>query len=560
VDRTSLSTDEQLVLTVTVSSNSMLNSSRPNLPSLQGFNIASTSSSTQISIINGDMSSQEVYRYVLQPYETGDLVIEPIGINLGGQTYSTQPIPIHVSQGTGAPAPAPAAPAPSNSRPVASAAELTGQDLYVEAVVDNPTPYVGQQVDYVFRFYQAVNLWDQPNYQAPAFTGFWSEPKPIEQQYQTQAAGRIYRVSEMRTILFPSVVGPVTIEPASLIVPGSLFRSGRTLQTRPVEMDVQPLPAGAPAGFNGAVGQFALSATVDTNQTRVNEPLTWKVTLNGWGNLDAAPDPVWPEIDGWRSFESQATVHTEVREGQAIGSRVYERLLVPSAEGQFAIPPLEYAYFDPDAGQYQVLRTEPIPVSIAPGDPSAVTEYAPAAVDAATTAGQGAVEQLASDIRHLKPVPDSLASAGSPITGSGLYWAAWVFPIVGALGYFVWQRRQRYWENNLGLARSSQARKKARQALAQARKRTDDAYSTAGRILTTYLADKLDRPVAGLTHQALAELLGGQGITADLIERVQVILVSSELGRFSPGANDPGYAKSLLQEVDILIAALEKEL
>jgi hypothetical protein len=268
VDRTSLSTNEQLLLTVTVSSKSMLTSHRPSLPSLQGFNIASTSSSSQISILNGDMSSQEIYRYVLQPYEVGDLVIEPISVDLGGQAYSTQPIPIHVSQGTGAPAPAPA---PSNSRPAANAAELTGQDLYVEAVVDNPTPYVGQQVNYVFRFYQAVNLWDQPSYQAPAFTGFWSEPKPIEGQYQTQAAGRVYRVTEIRTILFPSVVGPVTIEPASLTVPGSLFQSGRTLQTRPVEMDVRPLPAGAPAGFDGAVGQFALSATVDTNQTRQSQ-------------------------------------------------------------------------------------------------------------------------------------------------------------------------------------------------------------------------------------------------------------------------------------------------
>jgi hypothetical protein len=557
VDRTSLSTGETLMLTVTVNNSTALTAPRPGVPALQGFNIVSTSSSTQISILNGDMSSQEVYRYVLQPYEAGDLVIEPISLSLGGQTYSTQPIAIQVSQGTGVPAPAPA---PSNNQPVASAAELTGQDLYVEAVVDNPTPYVGQQVDYVFRFYQAVNLWDQPNYQAPTFTGFWSESNSTEQQYQAQAADRIYRVTEIRTILFPSVVGPVTIEPASLTIPGSLFRSGRTLQTRPVEMDVRPLPAGAPAGFNGAVGQFALSATVDTNQTRVNEPLTWQVTLNGRGNLNAAPDPVWPEIDGWRSFESQATVNTEVREGQAIGSRVYERLLVPSAEGQFTIPSLEYAYFDPDAGQYQVLRTEPIPVSIAPGDPSAATVYQPAAGDLADAADKESVEQLADDIRHLKPVPDSLTSAGSPITSSGLYWSAWIFPIVGALGYFFWQRRQRYWESNLGLARSSQARKKARKALAQARRQTESAYSTAGQILTAYLADKLDRPVAGLTHQALSELLVGYGFTADLIERVQVILVSAELGRFAPGADDPDHAHSLLQEVDVLIAALEKEL
>jgi hypothetical protein len=108
--------------------------------------------------------------------------------------------------------------------------------------------------------------------------------------------------------------------------------------------------------------------------------------------------------------------------------------------------------------------------------------------------------------------------------------------------------------------RSSKARKRAKKALTQARRQKGDAYSTTGQILTAYLADKLDRPVAGLTHQALAELLGQQGVGPDPIERIQVILTTSELGRFAPGADDPDYADSLLKEVSILIDALEKVL
>jgi hypothetical protein len=250
-----------------------------------------------------------------------------------------------------------------------------------------------------------------------------------------------------------------------------------------------------------------------------------------------------------------------------VGSRVYERLLVPSAEGEYTIPSLEYTYFDPVTGQYQTLRSEPIPVSIAPGDPGAdATLPATSSTIAGNSpaeagpAGSGSVQQLATDIRHLKPVPEHLAPVGQPLVASGLYWAAWVFPALGAIGYFAWQRRQRYWENHLGLARSSQARRKARKALARARRHKGDPYSAAGQILTTYLADKLDRPVAGLTHQALAEQLAGRGVGQDLIERIDVLLVTGELGRFAPGAEDPGYARSLLQEVEFLISALEKVL
>jgi len=557
VDRTALSTGETLQLIITASSTSILDAPRPQMPALAGFNVVGTSTSTQISIINGATTSQVTYRYQLQPYETGELIIEPITLTLGGQTYSTQPIAVQVSQGSSAPA---TATAPSNAQPAVTSQELTGQDLFVEALVDNAAPYVGEQVVYTFRFYKAQDLWDQPQYTPPAYTGFWSEPQQDQQEYRAQAGRRVYRVTELRTILFPSVVGPVTIDPARLVIPGGFFSRGQTLQTKPVELNVQPLPPGAPDSFAGAVGQFSLQASVDATSGEVNEPLTWRVILNGRGNLNAAPDPAWPEIDGWRSFESEATLHTEVRDGELVGTRTYERLLVPSVQGEHALPALQYAYFDPVTGQYQVIQTEPIAVSIAAGDPGAAGYQVPANGNQVPADPGQPVEQLASDIRHLKPVPDHLGVSDEPLAMSGLYWAAWAFPLVGAAGFFAWQRRQRFLENNLGIARSSRARRKARKALAQARKQNGSALDAAGQILTAYLADKLNRPVAGLTHQALAGLLTERGLQADLIERVDVLLVTSDLGRFAPGADEPGHTRSLLQEVDTLIAALEKEL
>jgi hypothetical protein len=348
-------------------------------------------------------------------------------------------------------------------------------------------------------------------------------------------------------------MGPLTVEPARLTIPGDLFGRDQALQTRPVELEVQPLPPGAPPGFNGAVGQYSLSSALDSSQGTVGEPLGWQVTLSGQGNLTAAPDPTWPEMAGWRDFENQATVQAEVRDGQMVGSRTYERLLVPTVEGESVIPALEYVYFDPATGQYQSSRTEPIPVSIAPG-----TTGMPASPPAGSQ--KEAPEQVVSDIRHLKQVPAQLGTADQSVTRSTVYWAAWILPLVGAIGYFTWQRRQRHWENNGHLVRSAEARKRAKTALARARKQGGNAYAAVGQILTTYLSDKLDRPLAGLTHQALAVSLAERGVDADLAERVEVVLVSSELGRFAPGADDPGYARSLLQEVGILIDALEKVL
>ncbi len=552
VDRTELSTDEMLTLTVTLAASSLLDAPTPSLPDLQGFQVVSSSTSTQVSIANADIQLQAVYVYGLQPYQAGDLTIGPISATYGGQTYSTQPVTVHVVEGS---AQAPAAPvAPQAPDQVtAPGAGLIGQDFYAEAEVDLGAPYVGQQVLYTFRFYQAGALWDQPQYEPPTFTGFWSEAQPEQTEYRVQAAGRIYDVVEVRTILFPSVMGPVTIDPARLTIPGGFFSRGQTVQSEPIELDVQPLPPGAPPGFNGAVGQYELSSSLDSSQGVVGEPLTWSVTLSGRGNVAAAPDPAWPEMLGWRDFESQATVQTETRDGHLVGSRTYERLLVPTFEGELAISALEYVYFDPETGQYETRRTEPIPVSVAPGAPGG-------AASVAASGKQEAVEQVVPDIRHLKQVPAQLSMREQPVTKSTVYWAAWAVPVLSALGYFAWQRRQHHWANNAGLARSSKARKKAKSALARARKQGETAYDAAGHILTAYLSDKLDRPVAGLTHQALAESLAERGVDAALAERVEGVLVSSELGRFAPGADDPRYAHILLQEVDSLIDALEKAL
>jgi hypothetical protein len=257
----------------------------------------------------------------------------------------------------------------------------------------------------------------------------------------------------------------------------------------------------------------------------------------------------------WRGFESQAITNTQLQDGQWVGTRTYERLLVPQTKGEYTIPALEYTYFDPVAGVYQTLTTQPIPVSIAPGDPIEAQHTAPV-----PDGNKKSVEQVTTDIRHLKPVPSRLNFGERPVTGSPLYWLAWAVPVLGIVGNFAWQRRQHYWQNNASLARSSQALKKARQALAHARRESGDTYSTGGQVLTSYLSDKLGQPVAGLTHQALAALLEEKGLGPNLVDRVNACLTDAELGRFSPEANDPAHAANLLKEISVLIGELEKRL
>jgi len=550
VDRTALTTDETVTLTVTVNA-AIANPSQPMLPTLKEFDVVGTSTSTQVNIINGAVKTQTVYRYHLQPNQVGRLVIGAITLTLNnGQSFATRSITIHVSQGVrdvlGA----------STAREKPSGpAGLAGQNLFVEAKVDHLAPYVGQQVIYAFRLYQATSILDQPRYIAPAFNGFWLEEQPGQIQYTTRMADQLYHVTELRTILFPTVAQTTTIDPAKLIIRGRRNRPDIQLETNPVILTVQPLPDGAPAGFNGAVGHFTLLAEVDTLDGKVNEPITLRVTLNGQSNMNTSPDPVWPDMPGWRAFDSQATLKTQFEDDQFGGSRIYERILIPETEGRLTIPPITYTYFDPLNVTYQTIETVPIEVWIEAGE---VEPPPPLVLGAQKTL----VKQLATDIRHLKPVPPVLRETAPPLTAQSRYWLAWGLPIFILLSHLGWQRRQRYRQNNANLIRSAQAYKKAMTDLNAVTPLTQtqgsDLYMSLNRVLMTYLSAKLNRSVAGLTQTALTQLLSDKGIPTELVGRVKTCLRMIEAGRFAPEAHQTTSIKRLLDQVGRLLGDLEQ--
>ncbi len=574
-DRTAISTDDLLTLTVSVAGD-FQQLGEPQLPLMGGFNVVGSSRSSQFSMVNGVVTARAVFTYQLQPTGPGTFTIEPITILVNGTPYQTDPIAVQVTQPGGqgaAPTPTVPEPAPGQGPAAAAPGGLVGQDLYVEADVDNPTPVVGQQIIYRFRFYQAVNLFNQPQLTWPTFSGFWTENLSPNNVYEQAAGGRRYRVTEVRRALFPTAAGAVTIEPARLTIPGDLFSGDILLQTEPVSVDVQPLPPGAPAGFAGAVGQFEIEAWVEPTEIRVNEPVTLFVRVSGKGNLSTLPDlteGIEPLLPDWRVYDPQTT--TDVgQDGDTIrGEKRIERLLVPKVEGALSIPSFLLTYFDPQAGAYRQIETEPLVVQVAPGENVAPGPALPGS-------DKQEITLLASDIRHIKAAPPALATGRTPLLGQPLYWLGWVVPPLAAVGAWTWERRRRRLSSDVAYARALRAQRLARQRLAQARKQAradhvphcrdtpvsgwravpgeDAAYATVARALTDYLGDKFNLPAAGLTRDAIASRLSPLA-SRPLVDRVLACLDWADSGRFAPAAagRDVG---ELVTTAEALITELE---
>ena len=266
---------------------------------------------------------------------------------------------------------------PSGTGSVAETIEppagLTGQDYLVETSVDKTDLYQGEQLIYTMRFFRAVNPAGQLSYAPPVFTGFWSKEMDDQAQYRTSAGGRNYLVSEIQTVLNPTVVGQVTIDPAAVTVPGGIYSQGGQVRSQPLQVTVQPLPGNAPASFSGAVGEFNIQSEVDRAEAVVGDTVTQRLTVAGAGNIETMGDPAWAESSQWRTFDSKATTETRMQGDVLTGVRVYERVLIPTEAGQLEIPSVEFSYFDPVKGKYQTVTSQQTLVSVEPGAASVVS-------------------------------------------------------------------------------------------------------------------------------------------------------------------------------------------
>ena len=430
---------------------------------------------------------------------------------------------------------------------------LPGEPLFVRASVDNDRPYLGQQITYTFRIYQSSGLAlssGTVRYEPPGFAGFWNNQAVEQDQYPETIDSVEYQVIELRTLLFPSVVGTAAIDPAGLAVSTGSSGAQSLSESLPVAVEVRPLPAGSPAEFTGAVGRFDISSKEDAAAGQVNEPVQITVTVSGEGNIEALPDPSWPEFAGWRVIESPADASTQIVAGQVTGSRTFRIILVPERAGELTIPEIGYTHFDPDSGRFVQAATVPIVISVAGSDDQAA---APALPDIS-----GGQEQAETEMRPIKAVPPSLRRSGRELTGSAAYWAAWSMPMLAVAGALAWRRRQSALESARAASLRRNALPAARSSLARAVASGNDPRIAAADAVMSYLSARLEIPLAGLTRETLLRKLRESGASTGLTDRVEAALSAGETARYIPLAGNTGRDQDHAEDIAQLLADLEE--
>ena len=549
LDRDTIDLDDTFTLTVTIEGET--NVPLPILPAIDGVRLVGRRTESSITIQNGKASAIFKFVYQFLPLSPGVLTIDPIKLSLHGTQYETQPLSVTVlGSGGGS----------FNSAPQAPTAEkLTGQNYFIQAEVDDDNPYLGQQITYRVRFYAAMTIRGGESYRAPSFRGFWNGQDTDQNVYSADAAGQQYRVREYTTVLFPTLLGETIIEPASMGGRGRFSFQQERYRTAPVAVNVRPLPAGAPPSFTGAVGNFSISASVDTVEAAAGDPITMTIEVSGQGNLATQAAPIFPDVPGWRVFESTTESDVDVVDHVLRGTRTYQHIMVPNSPGSFMLPAIDFSFFDPKAEHYVTIATDPIPVRVSAG-------AAPSSSGASPAATRSEVVRTASDIRHIRPVPDSLSPHNDRVTSSPLYWVGWLLPVFAVAAGVAWKNRVRLapripgiYGGIYGPGRPVSPIETALAAIGSARASGADPLPAAGRALIDFLTVRLGRPASGFTRQAISDSLSRRGVSEALGAEIEAILGLIEGGRYGPEAS-VGSAADLLNDTERLLVQLEEEL
>ena len=134
-----------------------------------------------------------------------------------------------------------------------------------------------------------------------------------------------------------------------------------------LRIEVRALPLqDRPPGFSGAVGHFAVTSEVSQSTAMAGDPLLLRLRVHGVGGFDRVTTPMVTRDAEWRAYQPRATFKPGDKAGFR-GDKTFEQPVIARRPGTQHLPSLDFSYFDPDAGRYEVAHAPAITVRVVPG-------------------------------------------------------------------------------------------------------------------------------------------------------------------------------------------------
>jgi hypothetical protein len=369
------------------------------------------SQSTGMSVVNGVTSQYRGVSYVLQPKKTGTLTIKPATATVDGQKLHSNPIQISVHNQTGqgnaktpgfSPLPDPSWPAAQPAvdmdelvRPGENVDDKIRKNFFIKVDVSKTDCFLGEPIVATYKLYARLRS-DSRVTRHPSLNGFsvYDMIDPTDDRVSVEKVnGKNFSVHIIRkSQLIPLQAGDVTLDPVELDnniyfvradagsskssgqglgglldrlfepeVSGTPFTQHIVLESKPVMVHVKPLPeAGKPADFNGAVGKYSITASLNTKEVDTGDAANLSVSVKGTGNLPVinAPTISWPA--NVESYDVSNKENIDKTVAPLGGTKTYSYSFICTKPGKYILPAVKMSYFDPAAKVYKGIESDPL--------------------------------------------------------------------------------------------------------------------------------------------------------------------------------------------------------
>ncbi len=288
----------------------------------------STSSSRNLSMTNGSVTSEVSTTKTIQFIPEHDMTIPSYTVNISGKKYKTDSIDIKVVK--------------------SNAPTTDGNVLFTLKMQANKTKvHVGESfmVTVYFSLRKDVKLSQEVQYTQPDLSDF-VVVKDAEQKAYIKGN---YQVQEVRYIVTAQKEGNFTIAPAHAKV-GVPDRSRRDIfgmtfgtkwyQTASNPLQIEVLPQTKDADL---IGDFKVTSNIDAQEVKANKPVNLTIKIEGKGNLENFEFPKY-EIDGVTVYSDEAKVDTKVVNNELYS--IYTKSFAFISDADFHIPERTFSMLD----------------------------------------------------------------------------------------------------------------------------------------------------------------------------------------------------------------------
>ena len=354
-----LARGEQALLEISVAGG--LPNEIPTPPKIKNIAIQASGRGPQTRILPG-RRLEYVFDYIVSGYETGKYAIPPVEVVVDGGKVLTEPLDFVIFN-------------PDELQ--WSEVEAGGKTIrYASSFrVLNDKPFENETTTTEIKVFvpeeMVIEDWGIPDFERDGVAAWRFQPSPMRSRINL--LGMRYVSVAYPSTITPTRSGKVAIGPAKIrlmtreIIMDPFPRQVSAevyLQVPKLEIESIPLPEGAPAGFENAVGSFRLNASTTVTEVQEGDPISVDLIVSGSGNLDTLRPPQLDNPAGWKIYGTTTEQRGDERR-QLSGNVVFHQSIRP-LEMKSEIPPFRLAYFDPKDETYKTLTSEPIALKMRP--------------------------------------------------------------------------------------------------------------------------------------------------------------------------------------------------